>query len=163
MGYVLYPELLLVPKLSFSVGVWAENPRRVFLTQTLSCTSCLTSVFRKSRNEISCVSLFQMAAVSVLVGAEWHPTKPAPLHEASVRKVPAWLPSLWDHDTKETHERIQGWTLDGRAPLFPRFFPQNHAVFRQLLGENPYFKHIFGSGPAWGQNSTGPPLTKIRL
>ena len=43
------------------------------------------------------------------------------------------------------------------APLTPRFF-QNHAVFRQFLGENPYFEQILGPGCSL---KTAGPLTKI--
>ena len=45
----------------------------------------------------------------------------------------------------------------GPWPTLPPRFLQNHAVFRQFLGENPYFEQILGSGPPWCQNSTHPP------
>ena len=58
------------------------------------------------------------------------------------------------------HQRIQG-ALGAWPPLPPRFFFQNHSVFRQFQGKNPYFEQILGfGGPPWGQNSAGPPWRK---
>ena len=34
--------------------------------------------------------------------------------------------------------------------LPPRFFSQNHAVFRQFYGKPPYFEQMLGSGPPLG-------------
>ena len=52
--------------------------------------------------------------------------------------------------------------LGARTPLAPRFF-QNHAVFRQFLGKNPYFEQMLGSAPpsTLGSKLCRDPLTKI--
>ena len=80
------------------------------------------------------------------------------MHLANLQKKPLQFENRNGHKVlKRLRWRI---ALEHERPL-PPIFLQNHAVFRQFKGENPYFELILGSGPPLGSKPCWAPLTKI--